>query len=437
VTSPTLRRTLTAKDLALAVASMAIGSGIFLVPGAVIKQTGGAVGPALLVWLLGGVISLLGALTYGELSAARPEAGGVYVYIRDAFGPLPAFLFGWTAFWVIGSATCGLLGVAFASYLNELVPLSLVGGKVVAALMIAVVMVVNVRGARQGADLGNWTTGFKAAVLLVLAVFFMAKGHGFSRPETVMWPAAVSGSLFSSAGLALLGALWAYEGWQYITFSGGEAVSGQTIARGLLVGTAGVTVIYLLMNVGYVAALGGAGAAASDRIAAQAVTALFGGAAGKAITLVVMLSTFSAANGLVLTIPRVYYRMAKDGLFFRRFAEVHPRYATPAVAIVASCAWSMFLAVTGSFDQLLSYVVFVAYVFYGLGAVAVFVYRRRDSGAARPFSVPGYPVTPALFVLAAAALVINTVIQDPKRGLVAGGAVLLGVPVYYFWKKRG
>jgi APA family basic amino acid/polyamine antiporter len=415
---------------------MAIGSGIFLVPGGVIKQTGGAVGPALLVWLAGGVLSLLGALTYGELGAARPEAGGVYVYIRDAFGPLPAFLYGWTAFFVIGSATCGLLGVAFASYLRELVPLSDSAGKAVAVLMIAVVMAINVRGARQGADVGNWTTGFKAAVLLVLALLFMAKGDGFSRPDTVMWPDTVAPSLLSGAGIAMLGALWAYEGWQYVTFSGGEAVEAQrTIPKGLLLGTAGVTVIYLLMNIGYVAALGGAGAAASDRIAAQAVSVLYGPAAAKAITLVVMLSTFSAANGLVLTIPRVYYRMASDGLFFKSLAQVHPKYGTPALAIVTSCVWSMLLAVTGSFDQLLGYVVFVAYVFYGLGALAVFVYRKREPNAERPFKVPGYPWTPALFVLASAALVVNTVVNQPERGLVAGGVVLAGVPAFWLWRR--
>jgi APA family basic amino acid/polyamine antiporter len=381
------------------------------------------------------VLSLLGALTYGELCAARPEAGGVYVFIRDAFGPLPAFLYGWTAFLIIGSGTLGILGVAFASYLTELVSMSPAMEKVVAVLMIAAVAAINVLGARKGADVGNWTTGFKAAVLVIMAIVFLWRGAGLTDAETLWWPATFSWRLLSGAGIAMLGALWAYEGWQYVTFSAGEAMEPQrTLPRGLLIGTAGVTLIYLLMNVGYVAALSGGGAAASTRIAAQASRLTMGPYMGGVISAVVMLSTFSAANGLVLTIPRVYYRMAADGVFFKQLAVVHEKYGTPAFAIVVSCVWAMVLAVTGSFDTLLSYTVFVAYVFYGLGACALFVYRRREPNATRAFSVPGYPVTPALFVLAAVALVINTVVTQPQRGLIAGGVVLLGVPVYWFWR---
>ena len=432
-----LQRTLGQKDLTLIVIGTVIGSGIFIVPGAVLRQTGGEIGPALIVWLIAGLLSLLGALTYGELGAMDPEAGGLYVYVRDAFGPLPAFLYGWTLFFVISSGSVATLAVAFTAYLDQLIPLTPVTARVVAVLMIVAVAAINVRGTSGSASVQNWTTGFKVGAILLMSVLLLALGSGFPTAGETVWPEALSLPLLSGVGLAMIGVLWAYEGWQYVTFAAGETIDPQrTFPRGIIIGTGALIGIYLLANVAYVAALGPAAAAASDSIAADAVRALLGPTAAKLIALAILVSMFSAANGLTLTAPRVYYAMARDGIFFRRLAEVHPRFGTPAFAIIASSAWAVLLAATGTFEQLLTYVVFAGWIFYALGALSIFAYRRRQPDLPRPFRVPGYPWTPLLFVLAAAAIVINTLFAQPGRALLGLGAVLLGTPAFYFWRAR-
>ncbi|HEX3157425.1 MAG TPA: amino acid permease [Gemmatimonadaceae bacterium] len=432
----TLDRTLGFRDLSLIVVGTVIGSGIFIVPAAVLRQTGGTLGPALAVWLVAGVLSLLGALTYGELGAARPEAGGLYAYIRDAFGPLPAFLYGWTTFFVISTGSVATLAVAFSAYLGQLVPLTPVAARIVSVLMIAVIAAVNIRGTRQGSSVQNWSTAVKALAIIVMSILLIALGRGLDG-STRLWPEAVAPGLLSSAGLAMIGVLWAYEGWQYVTFSAGEARDPQrTFPRALVAGTALLILIYLAANIGYVAALGPA-AQHSDRIAADAVAALFGPAAGRLIAVVILISMFSAANGLTLTSPRLYYAMARDRVFFHKLAEVHPRFGTPAFAIGAGSVWAALLAASGTFEQLLTYVVFSGWIFYGLGALSIFVFRRREPHAPRPFRVPGYPLTPALFVAAAAAIVINATITQPGRAAVGLGVVLAGVPAYAVWRARG
>ena len=235
----------------------------------------------------------------------------------------------------------------------------------------------------------------------------------------------------------MIAVLWAYEGWQYVTFSAGEARDAQrTFPRAIIAGTAVLIGIYLLANLAYVAALGPEGVQASKRVAADSVTALFGPAAGKLIAAVILVSMFSAANGLTLTSPRLYYAMSRDGVFFRKLAEVHPRFRTPAFAIIAGSAWSALLAATGTFEQLLTYVVFSGWIFYGLGALSIFVYRRRAPDMPRPFRVPGYPLTPVLFVAASAAIVLNTLFTQPGRALVGLAVVFAGVPAYLVWRKR-
>ena len=431
-----LNRTLTLRDLILIVIGTVIGSGIFLVPGVVLKQSGGSMGVALLVWLAAGVLSLLGALTYGEMGASKPDAGGLYVYLRDTLGPLPAFLYGWTMFFVIAAGSCATLAVAFTNYLGQFVTLSPIAGKLVSILMIVVVMVINVRGTRQGANVQGIATAIKVAAILVMSGLLIAVGHGFSQTATI-WPAAWNGSLFAGVGAAMIGVLWAYEGWQYVTFSAGETKDPQRVfPLGIALGTAAIIAIYILANVGYFAALGADGAMKSERIAAESMAAAFGPAAGKLIAATILVSMFSAANGITLTAPRLYYSMSRDGVFFAKLAEVHPRFSTPAIAIVTSSVWAMLLAATGTFQQLLTYVVFVGWIFYALGAVAIFVYRRREPNLPRPFRTPGYPLTPILFVLSAAAIVINTIATQPQNVIFALGVMVLGVPAYYMWRSR-
>jgi len=432
-----LPRTLGLRDIILLTIGGVIGSGIFLVPGAVLRQVDGYVLPALLVWLVGGVLSLLGALTYGELGAMKPAAGGLYVYIRECFGRFPAFLFGWTLFFVISSGAVATLAVAFSAYLGEIVPLTPLLAKVIAILMIAVVAAVNVLGTRKSANLQNWTTAIKVIGILVMSAALLWLGRGFTGSGPVLWPAEVGASLASGFGLAMIGVLWAYEGWQYVSYSAGETQNAQrNFPLGLLSGTAALIGIYLVTNIGYLAALGPSGVAESDRLAATAVAAVVSPAAAKLVAVMILISIFSAANGTMLTAPRVYYAMAADGLFFRRLAEVHPRFKTPAFAIIAGAIWSAVLAATGTFEQLLTYVVFIGWIFYALAAASVFVYRRRAPAAVRPFRVPFYPITPLLFIAAAAALVINTMLTQPGLAAIGFGIVLLGAPAYFIWDGR-
>ncbi len=433
----TLVRTLGLRDIILLVIGSVIGSGIFLVPGAVLRQVDGFVLPALLVWLVGGILSLLGALTYGELGAMKPAAGGLYVYIRDCFGRFPAFLFGWTLFFVISSGAVATLAVAFSAYLGEIVPLTPMTAKLIAISMIAVVTAVNVLGTRKSANLQNWTTAIKVLGILVMSAALLWLGRGFTGSGSALLPAEFNSSLASGFGLAMISVLWAYEGWQYVSFSAGETRNAQrNFPLGLLSGTVALVGIYLVTNIAYLAALGPSGVATSDRLAATAVATVVSPAAAKLVAVMILISIFSAANGTMLTAPRVYYAMAADGLFFRRFAEVHPRFKTPAFAIIAGAVWSAVLAATGTFEQLLTYVVFIGWIFYALAAASIFVYRRRMPDAVRPFRVPFYPITPLLFIAAAGALVINTMVTQPGLAAIGFGIVLLGVPAYFIWGGR-
>ncbi len=387
------------------------------------------------VWLTGGVLSLLGAMTYGELSAMKPQAGGLYVYIRDCFGPFLAFLFGWTLFFVISAGSIATLAVAFSAYFAEFLPLAPAMAKLVSVLMIAVITVVNVRGTRGSADLQNVTTATKVFAILLMGAALLWLGNSFAT--TPARPAHLSlGTYASGFGLAMISVLWAYEGWQYATFSAGETINPQrNFPLAFLVGSAALIGIYLFANFGYLAALGPEGVANSNRVAASAVSLAIGPVAAKLVALTILISMFSAANSLVLTAPRVYYAMAKDGLFFKKLSEVHPRFGTPAFAVIAVASWAAILALSGTFEQLLTYVIFIGWIFYALAAASVFVYRKSDPHAQRPYKVPGYPVTPSIFILAALVLVVNTIVTQPGRAAVGLGIVLAGAPVYLIWRR--
>ncbi|HEY7395356.1 MAG TPA: amino acid permease, partial [Gemmatimonadaceae bacterium] len=409
-----------------------IGSGIYLVPSVVLRETGGGASAALLVWTVGGVLSLLGALTYAELGASNPDAGGLYVYLRDAFGPLPAFLYGWTSFFVIASGSVATLAVAFSTYLGQLVSLSPLAARLVSIVLIAFLAAVNIRGTRKSANVQNWTTGAKVGGLVVLGLGLILAG-GAPRATAA---AAATPLTLAGVGTAMIGVLWAYEGWQYVTFSAGETRDPQRVfPRAITFATAALVVIYLLANFGYLVALGPVAAMKSETVAADAVGTVLGAVAGKVVGALILVSIFSATNGLFLTSPRMYFAMARDGVFFKRLADIHPRFETPAFAIIAIAAWSALLAATGTFQQLLTYVVFTGWAFYGLGALSIFALRRRFPDAPRPFRVPGYPITPVLFVASAAALVLNTIITQPTRAAAGIAVVLLGTPAFYLWRR--
>jgi basic amino acid/polyamine antiporter, APA family len=438
-----LVRTLRQSDLLLLFIGSVIGSGIFLTPGLILRQLNGSVGFSLLVWVVGGVLSLLGALTYAELSATNPEAGGLYCFIRDGFGRMAAFLYGWSLFLVIASGTIAALARAFTRYLAVIIPLSATGATLVSVLMIAVVTAVNVWGTRKSSDLQNWTTLIKTLLIVVLSGILLSLGHHGGELASAMGTTQGGSALLSSFGLAMIAVLWAYEGWQFGTYSAGEVLDPQkSFPRAFLLGSLILVGLYLIANVAYLVALGPVAATASDAIAATAATAVLGPWAGKVIALAILISTFSSTNSVILTAPRVFYAMANDNLFFKSLAEVHPRFLTPAAAIIALGIWSAILACAGRFAELIGGVIFIGWIFYGLGAAAIFPLRRASQGKPIPYRIPGYPFTPFIFVLAAAAIVGNAIylaFRDPvqfRNLAVAIVLFLLGLPAYYFWRRR-
>jgi APA family basic amino acid/polyamine antiporter len=428
-----LPRMLGTADLALTAIGIVIGSGIFLVPGLVLANTGTHAIASLSVWIAGGLLSLFGALTYAELGAMRPEAGGIYAYIRDAFGPLPAFLYGWTAFFVIATGALAGLAVAFSVYLGQLIPMSPVVARLVSVGLLAILATINVRGTRRSVTLQNYSTVIKLAALAGLALVLIAVG----QPRAALTAPALAPVTAQGFGAAMISVLWAYEGWQYVTCLAGEARDPQrTFPQAITIALASVALLYVLTNIGYLSALGPANVAQSQRVAADALAARVSPAAAGIVSALILISILSATNASVLSPSRIYFAMARDGVFFSSLARVSPRFNTPAVAIIAGSVWAMVGAATGSFDQILTYVVFAAWIFYGLGALSLLVLRRKEPDAHRPFHVPGYPVVPLLFVAAAGALVLNTIVAQPARAAVGIAVVLSGVPAYYWWRRR-
>ncbi|MDP9339852.1 MAG: amino acid permease [Acidobacteriota bacterium] len=441
---PPLVRTLSLKDLLFLFIGSVIGSGIFLTPGLILRRVDGSVGLSLLVWLFGGILSLLGALTYAELAAANPEAGGLYCYIRDGFGRAWAFLYGWSLFLIIASGTIAALAHAFTRYLAEIIPMSAITSNAVGVSMIGVVTAVNVWGTRKSSDLQNWTTLTKVAMVAILSAVLLSLGrHGGDLAPAMGVSPQHGPSILSDFGLAMIAVLWAYEGWQFGTYSAGEVVKPQkTFPKAFLMGSLFLMILYLVAVLAYLVALGPAAATASDAIAADSVGVVLGPWAGKIVAIAILISTFSATNSVVLTAPRVFYAMANDNLFFKKLAEVHPRFQTPAYAIAALGVWSAVLACASKFAELASGAIFIGWIFYGLGAAAIFPIRRASKGLPIPYRVPGYPWTPLIFVLVAAAIVGNAVflaLSDPRQFVylaVAIGIFLLGLPAYYFWRRK-
>jgi APA family basic amino acid/polyamine antiporter len=435
--SPTgLARVLSLWDLVFIVLGTVIGSGIFILPGAVLRQVGGRLDVSIAVWVIGGILSLLGALTFGELGAMAPEAGGIYIYIRDAFGRLPAFLYGWTFFFVVASGSVATLAVASKDYLKQLVSLSPAMEHLIPVVLIAFCTVINVRGTRESARVQAWTTTAKVVAIAGGSLALLLS----SPVRSEIAPAATSllsgQALFAGAGLAMIATLWAYEGWQYVTFSAGEANDPQrTFPLGIALGTAAVVGLYLLAIAAYVHTLGVAGVTATDRVAADAVSAVFGANSGRAVAVLVEIAIFSALNSVVLTSPRVFYAMARDQLFFRRLADVHPKFGTPAFAIIAGSLWSTVLAVSGTYQQLFTYVILTGWTFYAVGACTVFWYRRNRPNITRPFRVPGYPLTPALFFLSALIVLGDTMVSHPGWAAIWLGTMVIGTGAYFVWRR--
>ncbi len=432
-----LPRVLGLVDVVGIVIGSVIGSGIFIVPAAIAAQVKS---PLLIfaVWLVGGTLSFFGALSFAELGGAFPEAGGMYVYLREAYGPLVSFLFGWTLFLIVDSGTVATLAVAFSSkYLPYFLPLTRLESKLIAVGLIVFLAAVNFVGVRWGALLQNLLTLVKVAAVIGMSaiIFLFARGNTghFVSPS----PPSFSWNLVGAFGVALVASLWAYKGWEAVTFSAGEIKNPQRyLPLGLLVGTALIVTLYFVANLAYLYILPAAAIARSERIATDAMRIAIGPFGAAIIALVILLSIAGAANGNVLTSPRVYYAMARDRLFFRRVADVHPRFLTPHFAILAMGAWSAVLSVSGTFEQLFTYVVFGQWIFFGLTVGAVLILRKKRPDIARPYRTWGYPLTPILFILAALFISLSSLMNQFRNALTGLVIILLGVPAYFFWKKR-
>ncbi len=435
-----LPRVLGLWDVVMIVVGGVIGSGIFLSPSEI-----AAVLPAplfmLAVWVVGGLFSYFGALAFAELGAAMPEAGGVYVYLREAYGPLLSFLFGWTLFLVIDSGAAATLAVAFShNILPRFVEMTGLGKKLVAAGFIAFLGAVNYVGVRWGSRLQNLLTYVKTAAigLIVVAVFFFAKGRGNPANFVEPSPGPLNFGLLGAFGVGLIASLWAYKGWEAATYSAGEVKDARrNLPLGILIGILAIIGIYVLANLAYLYVLPADRIAASEgRVALDAMEIVNGPFGASLIAFLILFSILGAANQTILCSPRVYFAMARDGLFFKKVAECHPRFLTPHVSIVAISLWSIVLTLTGTFRQLFTYVIFGQWIFFGLTVAAVIVLRRKYPGLERPYKTWGYPVTPVLFILAAlyvAAFSLKSAFGNALFGL---GIIGLGVPAYLYWKRK-
>jgi APA family basic amino acid/polyamine antiporter len=430
-----LRRALGPFDLTMIAIGSTIGSGIFLTPSS-IAQALPSPWFILAAWVLGGCMALAGALTFAELGGMMPQAGGMYVYLTEAYGGLAGFLFGWAYALVVNTGGVAALCVAFATYAGAIIPLDPTGRILLAVGGLAVVTVVNVLGVKQGGIFADIFTGLKLlGIGLVIVAGIVGGGEITGTAEPGGGPAGGWGGAFA---LAMVGVLWSYGGWQHTSFTAGEAVDpARTVPRAMVVGAAVVVGVYLLTNVAYMRLLPVSAIAGADRLAVEAVEPVFGATGGLLIALAICISVYGTAGIYTLTAPRIYFAMAADGVFFRSVAAVHPRFRTPSTAIVLQSLWAAVLILFwGTFEDLISYVVFTDWIFFAMTAAAVMVLRRRRPDAPRPYRVWGYPFTPLFFIAVAVWFVMNTLVQKPEQALAGLLFLALGVPAYLFWKRR-
>jgi amino acid transporter len=414
-----------------------IGSGIFRSPAGIAERLPGPL-PLLVVWGTGGLFALCGALTLAEIAGVFPRTGGLYVYLREAWGKLPAFLFGWAELVIIRAAALGAISTTFAEYFLRVLGYDTSVAPydwyvhLIAAAAIALTAVFNYVGLRWGSLVQNITTlakygGLLFIVLLALTLALPKTGGHYT-------PLVPEGSFsFSAFGLALVAVLWAYDGWEDVTFVGGEVKNpGRALPLAIVVGTLAVVVIYLLTNLAYLAVLPVGEIRQSQLVAADVASRLIGPAGVVLISSMVMLSAFGTLNGSILTAPRIFFAMADDGLFLRKVAAVHPKFRTPYVAITLCAALGIVFVLVRDFQQLADAFVIAIVPFLALSVAAVFALRRRPDYDP-PFRVPGYPIVPIIFIIATICLLVNAIVDPSSRWATVAvlGAVVLGIPVYY------
>ena len=449
---PGLQRDLGLWAAVAIVVGTTIGSGIFLVPATMVQKVGS---PSVVfaVWIFGGILSLFGALTYAEMAAALPEAGGEYVYLSAAYGPFWGFVYGWTQLWVAKSASIATLATGFFYYLanfwpdlNHVIatlpghlgpdggPLEIRYGQLLGMALILSLAWLNFYGVKIGGGVQIAVTVVKVVLILGIVVVGLSSTRGATSNYHLSIPAP--GGFLGFFG-ALVAALWAYDGWNNVSMAASEIRRpSRNLPLSLIGGMLVIIVIYLLANAAYFFVLSPAEVAGSQRVAAEMMRRILGGAGAGAVSAAAMISIFAALNGSILTGSRVPYAMARDGLFFRPVATVHPRYHTPGVSIIALSLWAALILLSGRYEQLFTLVIFSSWILYGMTAAAVFVLRKKYPELPRPYKVLGYPLVPILFVLVAALLLGSTFIQSPRESIIGLVLIIAGIPFYFYWKRR-
>jgi len=470
-------KALTLTDATMLVAGSMIGSGIFIVSADMSRSVGSPFW-LLMAWVVSGVVTVLGALAYGELAAMYPRAGGQYVFLRESMGPLMGFLYGWTLFVVIQTGTIAAVAVAFGKFLGVLWPaitpdryswfpqmdfgtagapvqVGLSPQRVIALISIWVLTWINLRGIKEGKIVQTTLTVVKTGALAALIILGFTIGRhaeaitaNFSSGN--FNPVGLTPALVLAFGSALVGSLFSSDAWNNVTFAAAEVHSPQrNLPRALLYGTGLVCILYALANVAYLNALPTRGVenagtvmergiqyATQDRVGSAFAETIFGAAGGTIMAIAILISTFGCNNGLILSGARVYYAMAKDKLFFRRAGGLNV-HRVPSAALIAQSIWTSLLCLTGTYGQLLNYVIFAALIFYALTTIGLFRLRRTRPDAERPYRTVGYPVLPALYIILASAIAVILLIASQTRAQAISGLVivLLGVPVYFIWRK--
>lgn len=428
-----LKKALSRFDLIMIAIGSTIGSGIFLTPAIIANAIQSPI-YIIIIWLVGGLLILCGALTFAELGALMPQAGGVYVYLSEGYGKVFGFLYGWAYILVVNTGGIAALSVAFTTYLAYFFPMNPVTLKLVAVCGIFFLTVINVVGVKVGGIFSDVFT-----VLKLIGIFgVIAVGFIWGSSSITNFSFEMPSGMTSRLAVAMVGVLWSYGGWQHATYAAGEAKNAKKdVPIAMIIAALSVTAIYVLINIGYMFLLPVDIIANSPSVAADAVKTVLGPIGGGIIALAIFISTFGTAGIYTLTAPRIYFAMAKDGIFFPQIAKIHPKYSTPANAIIIQSTWAVLLILFwGTFENLISYVVFTDWIFFGLAAASVFIFRKKLSNVKRDYKTLGYPITPILFILMAAWFVINTLIEKSEQA-VAGLIMLgLGLPVYYYWSRK-
>ena len=413
-----------------------IGSGIFMVPATVALYTASS-SLFFMVWILGGIVSLFGALSVAELGAAMPKAGGQYVYLNEAYGPVWGYLYGWSAVAVINTASMAAVGVAFAEYLKFFYTITDLAVKEIAIFSIILLTIINIVDVKSGARFQNIFTFAKLGAILgvILLGLFLEGGstQNFSPLFTDRPPLSLIGPL----GLAMVAVLWTFDGWIFVTYVAGEVKNPkQNIPLSLILCMVIVVTVYLALNTVLVYVLGFDQMIGSELVMADAASKFIGGKGAAIVTIIILISLIGANNGFILTSARINYAMARDNRFFKQAAFIHPKFQSPANALIIQCIWACILTFSGTFNQLITYIIFASWIFYGMSAGAVIILRKKKPDMDRPYKTPFYPWIPIIFILFAIFLTVNTILEAPRDAAIGTGIILAGLPLYYYWKKN-